>query len=325
MKVLLANKDYENHMTDEGQQLQLGLQGAGWHLSGKGFDDLTDCRDIVDKLKPEAVIVHDKRDWEPNLWAFRNDLGFTNISHLAGTVPVRLAVVKDAGSMVEYHKYFADEIKATALLTYYHQNAVEAQAPWMGSYNKIRTYHSVDSDFIRSRCLDNAMERRRGVVTGALSAIYPLRMMVTKVSTKIGIDSIYHPGYNNDGTRTADYLVKLSKYKVHIATASKFHFSLRKIIESVAVGCTPITNLPIWDVLPVIDGALMRVPDDIHWHDLKERIDQAEANWNWEERLWWARRCLDYYDYQQIGHRLDVMIQDHADPNVKFTLGGCEV
>lgn len=310
-KVMLANRDYETHMTDEGHQLQLGLQQAGWHLSGKGFDGLTDCREIIDKLKPEVVIVHDKRDWEPNKWAFRNDIGFENISALVDSVPVRLGVVKDAGSMVEYHRYFIHEIKATAILTYYHKDAVEAQAPWMASYPHVRTYHSVDADYIRARCLDPDKERKRGLVSGALSNIYPLRMMATKMCRNLGIDSIWHPGYNNDGTRTNDYLVKLSKYKVHIATSSRFHFSLRKIIESVAVGCIPITNLPAYDRLPAIDGALVRVPDDIHWHDLREVIDRAEASWDWNERMMWAEKCLGYYDYLQMGCRLDIGIEAH--------------
>lgn len=315
MKVLLANSDYRNHMTDEGHQLQMGLKEAGWYLSGKGFDGLTNCVDIIEKLHPKMVIVHDKRDWEPNKWAFREDLGFQNLSALVDSIPVRLAVIKDAGSMVEYHRYFASEIKATALLTYYHKNAVEAQAPWMARYPQIRTYHSVDSDYIRTRCLDPDVGRRRGIVTGALSAIYPLRMMATRVCRNLEVETLYHPGYNNEGTRTYDYLVKLSKFKVHIATASRFHFSLRKIIESVAVGCIPVTNLPAYDVLPVIDQALVRVPDDISWQDLKEVVDKSEKSWDWDERRWWAEKCLDRYNYIHTGRLLDSAIES----SVNFT------
>jgi hypothetical protein len=33
-KLVLANIDYRRHMTDEGEQLQAGLEAAGWILAG---------------------------------------------------------------------------------------------------------------------------------------------------------------------------------------------------------------------------------------------------------------------------------------------------
>ena len=74
-------------------------------------------------------------------------------------------------------------------------------------------------------------------------------------------DLLEHPGYGNPGSQVETYVKALREYRVHLATASKYGFALRKIIESVAIGCTPVTNLPTYDVLPEIDGALKRIPD----------------------------------------------------------------
>jgi hypothetical protein len=58
----------------------------------------------------------------------------------------------------------------------------------------------------------------------------------------------------------------------HVATASSYHFALRKIIESVACGCTPVTNLPAYDVLPEIDPVLVRIDDDATEAQIGEAI-----------------------------------------------------
>lgn len=321
-KVMLANIDYLAHMTDEGNQLQQGLKEAGWILTGKGFDDLQDCRQIVDKYQPDMVIVHDRRDWDERLMgSFRRDIAFSNLDALH-QVPVRLAVIKDAGSMVQYHQAFAEEIEATALLTYYHADSVNSRAYWMADYPHIRTYHSVDSEMVRNMDVWYTPENRhRGLVSGAVSQeIYPLRLEVKRNHKDLDIDDLPHPGYHNRGTHTRRYLRALSQYKVHVATASAFHFALRKIIESVAMGCIPITNLPIYDCLPEIDGTLFRVEDWINMKDLKMVIDEAEAMWDLgpaTDRRYWANKCLDYYDYKAVGQRLDAQIREVCCANSK--------
>lgn len=312
-KVMLANIDYLRHMTDEGNQLQQGMRQAGWHLSGKGFDGLQDCRHILSLRKPDVVFVHDRRDWDSRLMgSFRRDIAFTHLEALHG-VPVRLGVVKDAGSMIEYHRRFAEDIKATALVTYYHEKSVNILAPWMSEYPKVRTYHSVDATFVRRHCVNyTPANRGRGLVSGALSFIYPLRWEIVRNKGIVGVHDLPHPGYHNHGVATHNYLRTLKDYKVHIATASSYHFSLRKIIESVACGATPVTNLPAYDVLPEIDGALVRVSDWINMRDLHEVVNEAERKWDPEERRMWAEKCLAFYDYRAIGARLDGLIQTHV-------------
>ena len=116
-----------------------------------------------------------------------------------------------------------------------------------------------------------------------------------------------HPGYHNRGCRTPDYLNTLRYYRVSIATASAYGFALRKIVEGVAMGCTVLTNLPAYDRLPEIDGALVRVRGNgmVDWH---EAIDEAEECWHLYGRQSWAAKALEHYDYRAVGERLDAAI-----------------
>jgi hypothetical protein len=117
-----------------------------------------------------------------------------------------------------------------------------------------------------------------------------------------------HPGYGNRGSRTADYLRMLSGYKVHVATASKYGFALRKIIESVACGATPITDLPWYDELPLIDSGIVRVHGDITVEELAQVIDRAEEDWCTVDRRALAACARVRYDYRAEGARLDALL-----------------
>jgi hypothetical protein len=309
MKLVLANVDYRFHLSSEGDELQRGLEHAGWTLAGTGYDDGTrDVPALAARWKPSTVFVQDKRDWDPAMGAFRKDVGFFQLGMLAAHPEIfKLAVIKDAGSVIDYHRAFAEEIAADALVTYYHDWSVQAAAPWMERYPLIRTYHSVNADLI-SR-LDLEGPRRRAIVSGALNArVYPLRESVFRHAADLGCDAMRHPGYSNHGHQTPDYLRRIAGYRVSVATASRFGFALRKIIEAVAVGATPVTNLPGYDRLPVIDGALHRIPDDATLADVKAAIAGAADAWDLDERLEYARRACDFYDYRAIGRRLDALI-----------------
>ena len=308
-RLVLANVDYRFHMTSEGHELQCGLEHAGWTLAGQGFGDGSrDTPYLLERWKPDVVLVQDKRDWDPAMGAFRRDLEFFRLGELAKCSDIfRLAVIKDAGSVVDYHRGFAEQIQADALVTYYHDWSVVAAAPWMQAYPLIRTYHSVDADLIGR--LNLAERRSRAVVSGALNAkVYPLRESVVRHADELGCAVIRHPGYANSGHRTPEYLRTLAGYRVSVATASKYGFALRKVIEAVAVGATPITDLPVEDRLPVIDDALFRVPANATLADIRAAIDIADSEWDLEERLEFARRACDFYDYRAIGRRLDTLI-----------------
>lgn len=304
MNVVLANVDYRQHLTDEGDQFQVGLEHAGWTLLGAGYQDgVRDVKHLIDRYSPTACVVHDKRDWDPmSAIAFRKDVGFQRVGELARKPFFKAVVVKDAATSVEYQRKFYNEVGAKAAIVYYHPKSVTEFAPWLGTVPLIRTYHSVDADFVRT--LDLRALRKRAVVSGATSNTYPLRQLVFLQGQRHGIDGYGHPGYGNKGSKTPSYLQMLAGYRVHVATASRFKFALRKIIESVACGATPVTNLPSYDVLPEIDGALVRIPVMSRLQDVLTAVQHADETWNLEERLAWAEKAWQFYDFRAIGVRL---------------------
>jgi hypothetical protein len=310
--VLLANVDYRRHMTNEGDQFQEGLRAAGWILSGPGYDDLRDVPAILETYRPDRLIVHDKRDWDPTSdIAFRKDLGFTRLSALQAFNGWTGVLIKDAASSLAYQRDFYQEVSADAAIVYYHPRSVTQHGPWLIGRPLVRTYHSVSAEDLTGIALDGP--RSAAVVSGALAKCYPLRQRVVRDAVSLGIHVVKHPGYGNRGAHTRDYLRMLAGYRVHVATASTFGFALRKIIESVAMGCTVVTDLPAYDVLPEIDGALVRVRPEIGPVELKTVIDQAIGDWDYEARLGWAMRARWFYDANEIGRRLDRAITDRLE------------
>lgn len=311
MNIFLANSSYSGHTTDEGNQLQLALQHAGFLLVGSGYGDgMRDVPQLIERHQPKVIVIADPRDWfRSSGGSFgRKDLHFERHEVLAKHPEIfKCVVMKDAGTAVDFQRDFAASIKANALITYYHDKAVLPLSPWAAAYKRIRIHHSVDADLIRT--IDLKGNRRRSVVTGAVSGVYPLRRMVFENAYGMGVDKIKHPGYQANYCHTPDYLRMLSQYKTHVATCSSYNFALRKIIESVAVGCVPITNLPEWDCLPEIDGALVRIKSDSSPVDVKEAINVAEENYNLDERLAWAEKAQSYYDWHTCGQRLALDIQ----------------
>ena len=311
-RLVLANRGYALHSTDEGLQLEDGLAHAGWALAGFGVDDgCVDVPTLIERHKPDVMMAQDVRDWHrKNRWGcFDPRYHFERYEVLDKRSAFFVTPLKDAGSIPQVQRDFLAAVRPDALITYYHERAVnQASGGYAAEWRQIRTYHSVDADLVRSIPLDG--ERRRGIVTGATGVgVYPLRQRAFESIDALGLDGQGHPGYGNAGCDTPRYLRQIAGYKVHVATASRFHFALRKIIESVAVGCAPITNLPAWDVLPEIDEALVRVPDSISTSDLRSVIDEAERAWDLDRARHFAARACDFYDYRAAGLRLDAAIR----------------
>src|SRR5262245_15955299 len=99
-------------MSDEGMQLQRGLEAAGWTLAGAGFGD--GCRDVVeliDRHRPAVVLVQDKRDWDARNagGCFNPHITFKHLEALAAHDDIyKIAVIKDAASMQSYHQAFCE-------------------------------------------------------------------------------------------------------------------------------------------------------------------------------------------------------------------------
>lgn len=306
--LVLGNADYYRHMTDEGWQLQAGLWGAGWQIAGRGLAiDSVNVPEILRTVQPDAVFVQDPRDWDSfSTGCFDKSVCFQGIEVL-NVFPGRvMTVVKDAGTLVDYQRTYAERIGSDAIIHYYARESIVPLSPWLERYELVRTYHTVDPTLCKQ--IDLGRPRKRGIVSGAVSDVYPLRKMVFAAADRLGVDRLPHPGYHNRGAHTPRYLETLAGYKVHVATASRYGFALRKIIESVAMGCIPVTNLPACDVLPEIDEALVRVSDSITPAELKAVIDEAEQSWNLERALEYSRRAIRYYDYRRMGRQLSVSL-----------------
>jgi hypothetical protein len=139
--------------------------------------------------------------------------------------------------------------------------------------------------------------------------VYPLRQLAFANAAQLGLVILCHPGYGNGGSKTQEYLKLLSKYRVHVATASRFGFALRKIIESVAVGCTPVTDLPFYDKLPRIDERLLRIEGDSCVSSLGNAIEAADRNWDLFEVRDAAYEAMAFYDYRASAYRITVDLE----------------
>lgn len=304
MNLCLANSDYTKHMTSEGQQLQDGLRSCGWSLAGYGYiDDCVDVRHLLDRYKPQNIFVQDCRDWRADSGGcFDKRVSFGNWRLLKECDARVFTVCKDAGTVIDYQQRFADEIGALAILIYYHQESVTKLSPWLNSYRLIRIYHSIDSGDILS--IDLSKERRDAIVSGAVSAVYPTRETAIRNHEAIGLDVHRHPGYGNTGSSTPAYLRLLSGYKAHLACSSSYKFALRKIIESVAVGCIPVTDLPEYDILPAIDKYLVRIPQSASVDQIKSGVDAAKEIWSQSLALEMQEAAVSFYDYRDSGKRM---------------------
>lgn len=319
-KIILANRDYDGsvpgskgHVTDEGAQRQNGLAACGWRMAGCGCDiDETDVEIILRQCEPDIIFIQDPRDWctdNPGLdrWIPR-EIAFTNIEALKDYPAFKVVVMKDAGTAIDFQRQFAEKVGANALNTYYHDLSVIEQAPWTKDYVRIREHHTIDGTWFKW-----PTERKRGVVSGARNSnVYPLRSMAFQHAGELGIDMVQHPGYHNRGSKSEDYKRMLAGYKVSVATASRYGFSLRKIIESVAAGCVVVTDLPEYDVMPVFDDALVRVPRGADIEYLREAISLASVFFDarMEEGLIkeLSEKTRQHYDWRASGERLDAAI-----------------
>lgn len=303
----LAVESMRRHTTDEGFQLFIGLESAGYYLHGYGFPDKqTDVASIVAGCSPGAVVLQDKREWL-GLTAggprrFDNRETFTNVEALAKRLDIfKLTILKDSHNKPEFHRQSAKEIGCHAWVVYYHPRIVSHLAPYVRLEHLVRTYHSLDSEIVppfrggKLGC----------VLSGSVSNAYPLRMRLFAECAEIpSCKVIRHPGYHAKGCDTPQYLYKLSKFKVAICTSSRFGYALRKIVEAIACGCTVVTDLPSDEVLPHIDTGLVRVPSTISTKELATVVSNLYETWDPDRAYYLSKLAKQWYDYRAVGKRL---------------------
>jgi hypothetical protein len=113
-----------------------------------------------------------------------------------------------------------------------------------------------------------------------------------------------HPGYHRKGCCTPGFLQELGHTKVAICTASIYGYALRKIIEATACGCRVLTDLPEDEVLPDIDGNLVRIHRNTGHKDVVKVIQRLLDEYNPERQANYAVMAKEFYDYRPMGVKL---------------------
>ena len=297
----LAIEDMKRHITDEGWLLMLGLEHAGYKLCGKNCDlDSTDVKDIAMSVNPAIIIVQDKREWS------EGD-AFTNLDTLRSSNDIfKLTVVKDAHQRPEFHRASAEELGCHGWVTYYHPDIVSRLAPYIRREHCVRTYHTVDADKVPPFADQRSSVGRKGcLLSGAISNAYPLRKRILGNKDRLPyVTYLKHPGYKNDGCKTDTYMRTLSLHKVAVCTSSVYGYSLRKIVEATACGCVVVTDLPVDDVMPEIDGNLVRVRPDVSIGELAALLKELYDTYDREKQYSYAKAAKKWYDYRAVGLRL---------------------
>jgi hypothetical protein len=305
-KIAFMVASMKKHMTDEGYQLALALRSGLFHLSGFGFEGNGDVEATVRRYNPSTVVTQDKREWIGRTAGpgFDHRERLQNVSHLRERDNIfKGTVLKDAHSDQSLHVEAATEIGCHFWIIYYHPDIVTAQSPFVRREHLIRTYHSIDPASVNPFQVRNGI----GLLSGAISGAYPLRSRLAleiKNGAMKNLEHLKHPGYGRSYCNTPAYLSMLSCYRVAVCTSSRYGYAVRKIIEATAAGCIVVTDLPSDDVLPEIDGNLVRIDSDTSPRQVDELAGDLAAGWNAEKQRMWAERAIRYYDYRALGQKL---------------------
>lgn len=301
-------------MTDEGHQLQSGWEHSGISLWGHGYPEPRNkikVTEILESANPAVCIIQDRREWDRRRAScFVKSANFKKTRFLRGVDDLfRVTVFKDSHGDPEWTFGVHRQLAIHSWLIYYHPDIVCHFGSWVRPEHCIRIYHSIDSDHVPAYSTSG---RLGTLLSGAVNRpVYPLRWLLRSFYRKNNkrdrllknVVLRHHPGYNARGSHTRQFLHDLSKFKVSICTTSIYGYALRKIFESVACGCVPVTDLPIDDVLPEIDDALVRVPSDIRPADFFELCRQLENGYDADKAEHFARKAIEYYDWRVSGRR----------------------
>jgi len=312
-RAALAVRSMKTHTTDEGWQIMAALNAGGYFLNGLLMGAGTDVENVLMTDGLTTVVAQDRREIDGRTAGpgFDPRETFTNLHALRHRPDVfKVGVLKDAQNDTLYQADHAAEIGCHAWVVYYHPNIVKAVAPYVRREHLVRTYHTVDRDAV----LPYSDGGRKGtLLSGAVSPAYPLRqrLVMAVVNRRMGnVEYLRHPGYGRKKCHTPDYLEILSRFKVAICTASVYGYALRKIIEATAAGCVVVTDLPADDVLPGIDGNLVRVSPEATPRAILNLANDLEARYDPDRQRAFAETALSLYDYRTEGKRLTLEIEN---------------
>lgn len=294
------------HMTDEGWQIMQALGANDYTLVGHNVPnaDYTNIPFILDHYNPAVVVIQDKREWDVRPGDFREPKAkFHNVGDLKEHSNIfKLTILKDAQQRWFYHMESADEIDCHAWLIYYHPKIVKHLAPYVRERHLIRTYHSIDALRVPTY---SSKSRDGALLSGALSDAYPWRQQLVRSLNQLSrVTYLPHPGYHRRGTESSQFLETLALFKVAICTSSRYGYALRKIIEATAAGCIVVTNLPEDEVLPGINGNLIRVDPQISIQQLNDLLSILYTEYDPEEQEYFSVMARETYDYRVLGTKL---------------------
>jgi hypothetical protein len=306
-RIGLAVESMKDHMTDEGYQLfaglPLGYEPNGFWIRWNGLDVKQMLCDYQSPMLT-TVLLQDKREWEGLTADKSRDpaMRFTNIEALRGRPDVfKVTVLKDAQHDAAYNRQAADEIDCHAWVIYYHPRIVQHLSPFVRTEHLIRTWHSLDATLVP----EFSTVRKTAIISGAVSAAYPLRTRIVQQRHAItDLSYLKHPGYHRQGCETPRYLAMLGNFKVAICTSSRYGYAVRKIAEATACGCRIVTDLPTDDVMPEIDNNLYRIHPDTPMADIAYIVKHLARTWDADTQRHYADRAKAWYDYRAVGRRL---------------------
>lgn len=300
-----AVESMKRHMTDEGWQLFDGLSHNGYQLCGYQLPiNTTVIRSLLATRKLSIAVVQDKREWDVQEHNFREKQARFKHIELLGRDPsiFTVTVLKDAHQNPTYHRASAIEIACNAWIIYYHPRIVCQVAPYVRPQHLIRVHHSLDQTLVPEYSPEN---RHGALLSGAVSGAYPLRQrLVSTHSMMPQVTYVKHPGYHMNGCQTPAFLRMLCDYKVAICTSSRYGYALRKIPEATACGCIVLTDLPKDEVMPEIDGNLIRIHPNESIHEISRILAKAYTDYDAARQRDFAERAKAYYDFHAAGTRL---------------------
>jgi len=293
------------HTSNEGWQAMSGLCSGGYKLYGHGLDDSNvEVDSILTESNADVVVVQDKKEWDAKPKDFREERArFVGIAQLANRSDIfRVTAIRDAQHKPQYHSEAAEEMGAHAWIAFYHPRIVNHLAPYTRPNHIIRTYNTVDP----SEVPDFSPDKSGAILSGAMNRkVYPLRNNLLAWHKDFpDVSCIKHPGYHRDGSNTPEYLKTISKHKVAFCTCSIYGYALRKIIEATACGCRVITDLPEDEVLPEIDGNLIRMHPTATKENVRKILAWSVLSYDPSEQKHFAEKAIQFYDYRQVGRRL---------------------
>jgi hypothetical protein len=306
--IALVVESMRRHMSDEGWQIMEGLEDAGYSLYGKGMEgryNLTDVEQILIDANPSTLILQDKREWDVRTRDFRDpEARFTHVGALAHREDIfKLTVLKDSHQQPYYHRESAVEIGCHAWIIYYHPQIVHHLASYTRPQHLIRTYHTIDPQIVPD--FDSVEYRDGALLSGAVSRVYPLRdSLINGRNFLPRITYLQHPGYHRNGCCTPDFMKVLSRHRVSICTSSIYGYSLRKLIEATACGCIVLTDLPTDEVLPEIDGNLVRIDASFSPRRVGGILKELYASYDYDKQRMFAEKAKKWYNYRVVCQRL---------------------